>query len=373
MAPANDASYVFISYAHADSKEVLPTIQAMESSNISLWYDNGIEAGSEWPEFIASKVMNCRKFVLFVSKAYLASQNCKRELNFAISRKKEILSIFLEEVELSPGMEMQLGTYQAIFRDRFTDNTTFAASLIKEPFFNDCRASAPAKPAAPVEPAAPVVEKKPETVVSEDKPAEKPADHSSDLLASLTGLIANQTSDKPAEPAKPAEPPKPVKPAEPPKPVKPAVPPKPAKPAGKSEEPAGPSPDLLASLSGLMANQPSTTPAPATEKKAGTGGSPSKPVKPQPPKSYGTTPQPQQPPKTNSNLPVKNKWVAFLLAFFLGSFGAHKFYLGQKGMGFLYLVFFWTYIPGLISFFEAIGLLLQKEEDFAQKYNCRIG
>lgn len=33
----------------------------------------------------------------------------------------------------------------------------------------------------------------------------------------------------------------------------------------------------------------------------------------------------------------KNKWVAFCLCFFLGFFGAHKFYEGKAGMGILYL------------------------------------
>ena len=33
----------------------------------------------------------------------------------------------------------------------------------------------------------------------------------------------------------------------------------------------------------------------------------------------------------------KNKWVAFLLCFFLGAIGAHKFYEGKVGMGILYL------------------------------------
>lgn len=49
----------------------------------------------------------------------------------------------------------------------------------------------------------------------------------------------------------------------------------------------------------------------------------------------------------------KDPAVGFLLAFFLGSFGAHRFYLGQNGLAVLYLLFFWTGIPGLISFVEA--------------------
>lgn len=34
---------------------------------------------------------------------------------------------------------------------------------------------------------------------------------------------------------------------------------------------------------------------------------------------------------------LRNKWVAFLLCFFLGAFGAHKFYEGKAGMGVLYI------------------------------------
>ena len=138
MAIATDRPYIFISYAHADSALVLPIVRAMQEANIDLWYDEGIEAGSEWPEYIAEKVMNCSKFVLFISNAYLASQNCKRELNFAISRKKDILSVHLEAVQLSPGMEMQLGTYQAIFRSRFADDATFHKALAEEHFFDNC-------------------------------------------------------------------------------------------------------------------------------------------------------------------------------------------------------------------------------------------
>ena len=52
----------------------------------------------------------------------------------------------------------------------------------------------------------------------------------------------------------------------------------------------------------------------------------------------------------------KDETVAILLAYFLGSFGAHRFYLGEIGMGILYLVFCWTLIPHLIAFVECFFL-----------------
>lgn len=64
----------------------------------------------------------------------------------------------------------------------------------------------------------------------------------------------------------------------------------------------------------------------------------------------------------------KNKIAAALLAFFLGAFGVHKFYLGQVGMGILYLLFFWTFIPAIVAFIEFILLLAMSDEAFNQKY-----
>ncbi len=64
----------------------------------------------------------------------------------------------------------------------------------------------------------------------------------------------------------------------------------------------------------------------------------------------------------------KSKIVAALLAFFLGSFGIHKFYLGQVGLGIVYLIFCWTFIPAIIAFIEFIILLTMNDETFNQKY-----
>jgi TM2 domain-containing membrane protein YozV len=64
----------------------------------------------------------------------------------------------------------------------------------------------------------------------------------------------------------------------------------------------------------------------------------------------------------------KSRIAAALFAFFLGGFGGHKFYLGQVGLGVLYLVFFWTFIPALIAFIEFILFLTMSDEAFNQKY-----
>jgi len=64
----------------------------------------------------------------------------------------------------------------------------------------------------------------------------------------------------------------------------------------------------------------------------------------------------------------KSRIPAALFAFFLGGFGGHKFYLGQIGLGILYLVFCWTFIPAIVAFIEFILFLAMSDEKFNQKY-----
>ena len=52
----------------------------------------------------------------------------------------------------------------------------------------------------------------------------------------------------------------------------------------------------------------------------------------------------------------------------LGNFGIHKFYLGQIAWGVAYLIFFWTYIPGIIAWFEALYFLTRSNQDWARDH-----
>lgn len=65
---------------------------------------------------------------------------------------------------------------------------------------------------------------------------------------------------------------------------------------------------------------------------------------------------------------AKSKVAAGLLGILLGGLGAHKFYLGDIGLGILYLLFVWTGIPSLIGLIEGIIYLTMTDEDFAAKY-----
>lgn len=77
----------------------------------------------------------------------------------------------------------------------------------------------------------------------------------------------------------------------------------------------------------------------------------------------------------------KNRPIAIVLALLLGSFGIHRFYVGPISWGVAYLLFFWTGVPGLLAWLEAIYWLTRSDVEWAQKYGgpvqesngCAIG
>lgn len=65
---------------------------------------------------------------------------------------------------------------------------------------------------------------------------------------------------------------------------------------------------------------------------------------------------------------TKSRIIAALLAIFLGGLGVHKFYLGQIGVGSVYLLFSWTLIPVILGITEGIIYLICSDEAFAAQY-----
>lgn len=108
-------SYAFMSYSHKDEDRIKPLIEKLQCVGCNIWYDEGILPADEWAETIAKKLSEAKLFFLILSNNAVASQNVKREIYYAVSNNIPILTFYLEKVELSQGLALQLGISQAIF------------------------------------------------------------------------------------------------------------------------------------------------------------------------------------------------------------------------------------------------------------------
>ena len=124
--------FIFISYAHANSPAVMQVVEELCVQGYRIWYDEGIEVGSEWPEYIASHLAGASLMLAFLSNAYARSDNCRKELHFALTKKIPVVTIFLEQASLSPGMEMQTGNLFALMKYSM-DEEQFFRRLLSAP------------------------------------------------------------------------------------------------------------------------------------------------------------------------------------------------------------------------------------------------
>ena len=81
--------------------------------------------------------------------------------------------------------------------------------------------------------------------------------------------------------------------------------------------------------------------------------------------------------EASNSVGASKKVAAALFAFFLGAFGAHKFYLGYNKEGVIMLLVFIfgfillgipSFIIGVIAFIEFILYLVKSDEEFEQTY-----
>lgn len=130
--------YVFLSYSHKDMPQALEIVETLQQAGYRVWYDEGIDPGTEWDENVARHVRGCDYFVALLSAQYLESSNCKDELNFARELEKPRLLVYLENIRLPDGMQMRLGRLQAIHKYRYKKADEFYEKLFQTEGMSVC-------------------------------------------------------------------------------------------------------------------------------------------------------------------------------------------------------------------------------------------
>lgn len=111
--------YVFVSYAHRDEQEVFEEIALLQHHGFEVWYDEGILPTTIWRDEIAAALAGASAMLLYVSEHSRTSRYCLQEVNYAISRGVPVLPIFLRDLELPPGLDLSLGSRQALHRFKY--------------------------------------------------------------------------------------------------------------------------------------------------------------------------------------------------------------------------------------------------------------
>ena len=112
--------YAFVSYSRRDQMRVRAEIAEIRAWGYKVWFDDQIRPTKDWPDEIAHALANCALFILFLTRNSADSRNVRNEVNFALDEQTSILAVYLEEVQLPPGLRLRIGDTQAIDKTRST-------------------------------------------------------------------------------------------------------------------------------------------------------------------------------------------------------------------------------------------------------------
>ena len=100
---------VFISYSSLDRDRVMPVVESLRGSGISVWVDEGnIHAADLWSEQIVQAIADCRVMVVMLSSNSTDSRNVVKEVMLASEQNKALLPVYLEPAEIPAKLQYQL-------------------------------------------------------------------------------------------------------------------------------------------------------------------------------------------------------------------------------------------------------------------------
>ncbi len=106
---------VFISYSRKDTETVNAIKGMLDRSNISYWFDKeGIFSGENYKEVIVDAIETA-KVVIFVSSEHSnASINVVRELGYAVSQRKTIVPVLLDDAPFAKSIRLDIADIHQI-------------------------------------------------------------------------------------------------------------------------------------------------------------------------------------------------------------------------------------------------------------------
>jgi len=108
--------FIFVSYSHVDSKRIYKEIKWLYAEGYNIWYDEGIPIATQWATILPEKIKQSHLFMIYLSPNSIKSRNVYRELEFAISRNKEIFPVYLDKIDLPLNFEFNVRSIQGIMK-----------------------------------------------------------------------------------------------------------------------------------------------------------------------------------------------------------------------------------------------------------------
>ena len=127
----NAKPFVYAVFSGNDSKQAIPILQKINEEGILFWYSD------QFPKREIKRIEAAYACVIFISKHAVHDEKVRHCIEYAVKHNKKILCIFLDQVSLSPALELLLNSLQSIDKSSFGDEAAFLEKLISAEVFSN--------------------------------------------------------------------------------------------------------------------------------------------------------------------------------------------------------------------------------------------
>ncbi|CAF1085243.1 unnamed protein product [Didymodactylos carnosus] len=138
-----ESPVIFLSYQWASKGKVKRLKADLEREGFECWMDNGqMGGGDKLFDEIDAGIRQTKVFICCLNEKYPLSDNCCRELNYAITLKKSVIPLLMENITWPPqrlGIILSQYIYIRFHHDPTTDNQNSLEEKFEELLRQICR------------------------------------------------------------------------------------------------------------------------------------------------------------------------------------------------------------------------------------------
>ncbi len=137
--PTKNPNYYFVSYNNEDADRVGAITKQIAASGVDLWYDHGIDYGSDWETVITERIHHAQAIVLFFSKGILRKKDSYVQKEYKIATRffhKKVYVVLMDQISLDEIPDekaawwMEINEKQCITGYEYEDNSVLVQDII---------------------------------------------------------------------------------------------------------------------------------------------------------------------------------------------------------------------------------------------------
>ena len=131
--------YLYACFIEHDKDRVKPILNYLNYRKFRLQYATDFSADEAVVANMQQQIEQCHTVIAFISAAANNERDFRNSINYALSMRKEVILIYLEDTPLAKGMALQLCDLFALRRSSYAHAVSFQAAIANIRTIQCCR------------------------------------------------------------------------------------------------------------------------------------------------------------------------------------------------------------------------------------------